>query len=304
MISRFTWMDGRLVESDAATVPFLTAGLHYGIAVFEGIRAYQTPEGPAVFRLREHLERFEGSARILGFRELPYSIAELTEAVTATVRANGFGDCYIRPLLWLGDGGWNLTLDSGRPIVAIGVWEQSVYLGQAPAEQGMTACVSSFTRHHPAAMMTKAKISGNYVNSYLAKTDAQRRGFDEAILLDPEGYVTECTGANVFLVRRHRLVTPPADNILEGITRDSVVALAGDLGFDVVEQRVSRDHLYVADEVFACGTAAEIVGMAAVDGRPIGGGQTGLVTRRLQEAYRAVVRGNHARSADWLHYVS
>ena len=304
MLSRLTWINGRMLDTSSATVPFLTAGFHYGIAVFEGIRAYQTARGPAVFRLRDHLDRFEASARILGFREIPYSVADLTEAVSATVRANGFGDCYIRPLLWLADGGWNLTLDSGRPHVAVTVWEESVYLGQKSPDEGLRACVSSFTRHHPAAMMTKAKISGNYVNSVMAKTDAQRQGFDEAILLDPEGYVTECTGANLFLVRRGRLVTPPADAILEGITRDTVVALAGDLGLDTVEARVSRDHLYIADEVFVCGTAAEIVGVASVDGRPIGEGRTGEITRRLREAYRSAVRGDHARSAGWLHQVA
>jgi branched-chain amino acid aminotransferase len=188
--------------------------------------------------------------------------------------------------------------------VAVAVWEESVYLGQRSPDEGLKACVSSFVRHHPGAMMTKAKISGNYVNSVMAKTDAQRQGFDEAILLDPEGYVTECTGANLFLVRRGRLVTPPADAILEGITRDSVVHLAADLGLGVVEQRVSRDHLYVADEVFVCGTAAEIVGVASVDGRPVGTGRTGPVTRRLLEAYRTAVRGDHPRSAGWLHYLT
>jgi branched-chain amino acid aminotransferase len=302
MLSRFTWINGRMLPTSETTVPFLTAGFHYGIAVFEGIRAYDTPRGPAVFRLRDHLERFEGSARILGFRDLPYSQHELTEAVAATVRENGFGDCYIRPLLWLADGGWNLTLDSGRPHVAVTVWEQSVYLGQTSPAEGLKACVSSFTRHHPAAMMTKAKISGNYANSVMAKTEAQRRGFDEAILLDPEGYVTECTGANLFLVRRGRLVTPPADAILEGITRDTVAALARDLGLEVAESRLSRDQLYVADEAFVCGTAAEIVGIAAIDGCPIGGGRTGPITARLADAYRSAVRGGHPRSAHWLHY--
>ncbi len=304
MRSLSTWINGQMIATDRATIPFLTSGFHYGIAVFEGIRAYQTDRGPAVFRLREHLQRFEHSSRILGFRELPYSIAELTEAVAATVRANGFGDCYIRPLLWLADGGWNLTLDTGRPHVAVTVWEESVYLGQRSPDQGLRACVSSFVRHHPAAMMTKAKISGNYVNSVMAKTDAQRRGFDEAILLDPEGYVTECTGANLFLVRGGRLVTPPADAILEGITRDTVVALAGDFGIAVSEQRVTRDHLYIADEVFVCGTAAEIVGVASVDGRAVGAGRTGEVTKRLLDAYRSAVRGAHPRSEGWLHHVA
>lgn len=303
MESRFTWMNGRMVETDAATVPFLTAGFHYGIAVFEGIRAYQADRGLAVFRLRDHMVRFEHSCRILGFLSLPYSLDTLMEAVCATVRANGYGDCYIRPLAWLAEGGWNLTLDTGTPHVGICVWQESVYLGRRSPTEGLTACVSSYPRHHPGAMMTKAKISGNYVNSYLAKTDAHRQGVNEAILLDADGYVTECTGANLFLIRKGRLVTPPADAILEGITRDTVVHLAADLGLPVEEARLTRDHLYVADEAFVCGTAAEIVGIREIDRRPIGAGTAGPITLQLRDAYQSAVRGTHRRSADWLHYV-
>jgi branched-chain amino acid aminotransferase len=299
MKSNYTWINGEMIASDKATVPFLTSGFHYGLAIFEGIRAYKTPNGVAVFRLREHMQRFEDSARIVGFRDLPKSVDETMKAVCDTVRANGFGDCYIRPLLWLGDGGWSLTLDTGKPLVAVAVWEQSVYVSK-PAEQGLTACVSNFTRHHPNAMMTKAKVSGNYTNSILAKTDAQRNGFDEAILLDPEGYVAECTGANLFVVRNGRLVTPPTDAILEGITRDSVVTLAKDLGIPVMESRLSRDHLYVVDEVFFCGTAAEVQGVTNIDGRQVGAGVPGPITRALREAYISAVRGGHARSEGWL----
>ena len=303
MTSQFVWMNGTLVDTASAKIPFLTAGFHYGVAVFEGIRAYATDRGPAVFRLRDHMRRFDASARILGFKDLPYGVDELSEAVGETIRANGFDECYIRPLLYLADGGWNLTLDSGKPHVGIAVWKQSVYLGQTAPARGIRACVSSFMRSHPAANMTKAKISGNYVNSYLAKTDAQRQGFDEAIMLDAEGYVTECTGANVFLVREGRLVTPPEDAILEGVTRSTVFALASDLGLEIRTGRVSRDHLYIADEVFVCGTAAEIVGIAEIDGRRVGVGRTGVITRQLQEAYSEAVHGRHPRSAEWLEYV-
>lgn len=303
MNSQYTWMNGALVETSRATVPFLTSGFHYGVAVFEGIRAYATPRGPAVFRLRDHLRRFQASTHILGFRELPYSVDDLAHAVAETIRANGFDECYIRPLVWLADGGWNLTLDSGKPHVGVAVWQQTVYLGQESPDQGLRAIVSSFTRNHPNATMTKAKISGNYVNSVLAKTDAQRQGFDEAIMLDPEGYVSECTGANVFVVRGNRLVTPPTDAILEGITRSTVEALATDLGLSVQESRLSRDHLYVADEVFVCGTAAEVVGVAEIDSRRIGAGTTGPITRRIRDAYSEAVHGRHARSAAWLEYV-
>jgi branched-chain amino acid aminotransferase len=302
MESRYTWLNGTLMETSKATVPFLTTGLHYGVAVFEGIRAYAATKGTAVFRLQDHLRRFEDSNHILGFRDLPYSRAELTAATMETIRANGYDECYIRPLTWLADGGWNLTLDTGKAHVGIAVWRQAVYLGQDAPSKGLKACVSSYTRHHPNATMTKAKISGNYVNSVMAKTDAQRQGLDEAILLDPEGYVTECTGANLFLVRGRTLITPPTETILEGITRSTVMTLAVDAGLDVVQARLSRDHLYVADEVFVCGTAAEVVGVSEIDRRPVGDGKVGPVTTLLRGAYQDAVHGRHARSEGWLEY--
>lgn len=303
MISHQIWMNGTLVETAQATVPFLTAGFHYGVGVFEGIRAYDTARGTAVFRLDDHLRRLEASCHILGFRSLPYSRDELRRATCDTVLANGFAECYIRPFVYLADGGWNLTIDTGKPHVGIAVWQETVYLGQDAPTTGMRAMVSSFPRHHPASMMTRAKISGNYVNSVLAKTEAQRNGFAEAILLDHEGYVTECSGANVFLVRDGQLITPPVDAILEGVTRATVFTLARDLGLEIHETRVSRDHLYVADEVFACGTAAEIVGIADIDSRRIGSGRTGPVTLRLRHAYLEAVHGRHLRSDEWLAYV-
>ena len=230
MRTRFVWMDGILVEADRAVVPFLTAGLHYGAAVFEGIRCYETHEGPAVLRLTAHVERLLASARILGFRDLPYSAAELIDATRETVAANGFGACYIRPVVYLGDGGWNLTVDAGRARVGIAVWEWADYLGPAAREEGVRANVSSFTRHHPNVAMTKAKIAGNYASSILAKTESLRLGFDEAIMLDPQGYVAECTGENLFVVRGGRIATPPAAAILEGFTREMLIDLARDAG--------------------------------------------------------------------------
>jgi branched-chain amino acid aminotransferase len=303
MNSRFVWMNGTLVESSRATVPFLTAGFHYGVGVFEGIRAYRAEGGTAVFRLDDHLRRLHASAHILGFRALPYSTGELAAAVRETVRASAYDDCYIRPFVYLADGGWNLTLDTGQPHVGIAVWEESVYTGHAASARGITANVSSFTRHHPGSMMTKAKISGNYVNSVLAKSEAQRRGFDESIMLDHEGYVTECSGANLFVVHRGALLTPPPDAILEGITRATVFDLARDLGIPTRETRLSRDHLYVADEVFVCGTAAEILGVVEIDTRRIGSGQTGPITTQLRAAYLDAVRGRHRLSDGWLTYV-
>jgi branched-chain amino acid aminotransferase len=304
MDCKFIWMNGAMVDARQATVPFLTSGFHYGIGVFEGIRAYATSRGPAVFRLRDHLKRMEISCKILGFRDLPYSLDELAEATRQTIRANEFDECYIRPLVWLADGGWNLTLDTGRAHVGIAVWRESVYLGHDARGQGLRANVSSFTRHHPAAVMTKAKISGNYVNSVLAKTDSHRQGFDEAILLDPEGYVAECTGANLFLVRGDMIVTPSTESILEGVTRSTLMTLAGDLGLDAREARISRDHLYAADEVFVCGTAAEVLGVVEIDGRKVGAGRPGAITTRLQQVYSDVVHGRHPRSDEWLDYVT
>lgn len=301
--ARYVWMHGRLVDAERATVPFLTAALHYGIAVFEGIRCYATPRGPAIFRLQDHMDRLIASARVLGFRELPFGARELTEAAKDTVRANGLDACYIRPLMYLTGGGWNLTVDSGRLEAAIAVWPWKDYLGAEAREQGVRANVASFTRHHPNVTMTKAKIAGNYANSVLAKTESVRLGFDEAVMLDPQGYVAECTGENIFLVSKGSLRTPPTGAALAGITRDSVITLAHEIGLALAEAPVSRDDLYLADEVFVCGTAAEIVALREIDFRTIGSGRTGPVTRDLQRRYDDATRGTHPRSSEWLDYV-
>jgi len=303
MESRFIWMNGDLVEYEKATVHFLTPALHYGAGVFEGIRSYATDKGPAVFRLKEHMERLVNSGRVFGFRDLPFTASELAEAVKQTVAANGFEECYIRPLIYLAGGGWNLNLDGGRPAVGIAVWEWKNYLGADALEHGVRANISSFARHHPNVMMTKAKISGNYANSYLAKTESVRLGFEEAIMLDPQGYVAECTGENLFLVKGGKIVTPSLAPVLDGITRTSIIDLAVDSGFDVREMPVSRDQLYTADEVFVCGTASECIGLREIDFRIIGSGTTGPVTRKLQRAFHAAIHGRHQRSEEWLDYV-
>ena len=253
--------------------------------------------------MKEHLERLVDSARVLGFRELPYSVSELVEATRQVVTANGFSECYIRPLIYLTDGGWNLTVDAGRASVGIAVWEWNNYLGAEALEKGIRANVASFNRHHPNVTMTKAKVTGNYANSILAKTESMRLGFDEAIMLDPQGYVAECTGENVFVVRHGKIYTPPAAAVLEGITRDSLITIAQDLGYEVVEAMISRDHLYIADEVFVSGTAAECVALREIDFRTIGAGKMGPVTRAVQQAYQAVIHGRHPRSPEWLDYV-
>jgi branched-chain amino acid aminotransferase len=301
--SDYIWMNGKLVRFQDATLHFMTPGLHYGIGVFEGIRCYSATRGPAIFRLHDHMQRLVDSARVLGFLELPYTLQELIDAVKATVAANSFPDCYIRPLIYLAEGGWNLSLDSGVPHVGIAVWKWERYLGDEALESGVRANTASFTRHHVNASMTKAKIAGNYANSVLARTESLRLGFDEAIMLDPQGYVAECTGENLFLVRGGRVYTSPAAAILEGITRDTVLTLARDFGIEVLEEPISRDQLYLADEVFVTGTAAEVIGLREIDFRRIGTGKTGPVTRQMQSAFREVTRGTHRLSSGWLEYV-
>jgi branched-chain amino acid aminotransferase len=296
-------MDGALVPYDQATVHFLTPTLHYGPGVFEGIRCYQTPNGPAVFRLRDHLERFLDSIHTLGVRDFPYTVEELRRAVHDTIRANGFQECYIRPMMYL-KGPMGLNMDASRPAVGVAAWEWGPYLGEAAREQGATMMVSSFTRLHPNVNMTKAKINGNYVNSMLVKTLALRAGVDEAVILDPQGYVAECTGENIFLVRDGVIYTPSLAAVLEGLTRDSLIRLARDQGIEVVETAITRDQLYVAQEVFLCGTAAEVVGVREIDFRRIGDSRVGPVTRRLQEAFHRIVRGEEPQYAGWLDVVA
>ncbi|MHB8778201.1 MAG: branched-chain amino acid transaminase [Anaerolineales bacterium] len=303
MESKFIWMNGEMVPFEKATLHFLTPALHYGAAVFEGIRAYNTDKGPSVFRLKEHTERLFDSARVLGFCEFPWTVEQVDEAVKDTVRINGFRDCYIRPLIYLDGGGWNLTVDAGKPSLAIAVWEWGNYLGEEALEKGIRANISSFTRHHPNVMMTKAKISGNYANSILAKTESMRLGFEEAIMLDPQGYIAECTGENLFVVRHGKIITPSTAPVLEGITRHSIHTIAQDLGYKVLEQPISRDQLYIADEVFVCGTAAECIGLSEIDFRKIGDGRTGPITRKIQNVYHDAIHGRVAKYESWCDYV-
>jgi branched-chain amino acid aminotransferase len=302
--SKFIWMDGKLVDYEHATVPFLTSALHYGLGVFEGIRCYSTERGPAIFRVAEHMERLINSARILGFRELPYTADELVQAARETIRANEFPACYIRPLIYHTTPNPTLNLDIGEAHVGIAVWEWGAYLGEEAMEKGVRANVSSFTRHAPNIAMTKAKVTGNYANSVLAKTESARLGFDECIMLDPQGYVAECSGENLFVVRKGTIYTPSTADVLEGITRDSLIALAQDLNLEVKEAIISRDQLYIADEVFVCGTAAEVIAVTEVDFRTVGSGKMGPITRQLQQAFHSAVCGQHPRSARWLTYVN
>lgn len=299
MENSLVWMDGELIPYTQATIPFLTPTLHYGPGVFEGIRCYNTPHGPAVFRLRDHIQRFLQSIHILGVRDFPFTFDQLVQAVKDTIKANNLRECYIRPLMFL-RGPMGLNMDRSKPSVGIAVWEWGPYLGQEALEKGARLMVSSFTRLHPNIAMTKAKIAGNYVNSMLVKTLALRSGYDEAVILDPQGYIAECTGENIFIVRRGRVITPPLDNVLDGITRDSVLQLAAHLGYPTAEEMITRDQLYIADEAFITGTAAEVVPVSEVDTRRIGTGGMGPITRKIQAAFYENARGHGHFSSQWL----
>lgn len=302
MKSDLIWMDGEFTPFEKATLHVISPTLHYGVGVFEGLRCYATTQGPAVFRLSEHLVRFLESIHILGVLEFPYTVEDLKQAVRETISINGFEECYIRPIMFL-DGPLGLDMDRSKARVAIAAWEWGPYLGMEAREKGVHMMVSSYARLHPNINMSKAKITGNYANSMLVKTSALRSGYDEAVILDPQGFVAECTGENLFMLRKGVLYTPPLATILEGITRDTVIQLALDQGIPVEEKQITRDQLYIADEVFITGTAAEIVGVRMIDHRRVGDGKVGAVTQTLLDLYLETVHGKGSRSAQWLDYV-
>lgn len=293
------WMDGKLVDWQDAQIHVLTHSLHYGLAAFEGIRCYQGKSGSAIFRLPDHVDRLFESAHI-AMMAIPFDKKEITEAIVETVRANRLESCYIRPLVFIGYGAMGVYPGDNPIRVAIAAWKWGTYLGEEALAKGMRACVSSFTRHHVNVSMTRGKISGYYVNSILAKREAKANGYDEAVLLDPDGYVAEGTGENVFIVRRGRLITTPLTSILEGITRNTIMELARERNIPVVEERFTRDAMYVAEEMFVTGTAAELTPVREVDGRIIGAGKPGPITSSLQQAFFAVVRGEDRSHASWL----
>jgi len=296
------WMDGELVDWDDARIHILTHTLHYGCGVFEGIRAYATAQGPAVFRLTDHLARLFDSARIFMI-DVPFSLEQLVAATKETVRVNELDSCYIRPIVYLGYGEMGLNPLPCPVNVSIAVWRWGSYLGDEGIANGVRMKISSWQRHDPNAMPPAAKGTGMYLNSSMAKVEALKGGYDEAILLSPQGYVSECTGENLFVVRGGRIVTPPVSaGALEGITQRSVMTIARDLGYDVEVGNILRSDLYTADEAFLSGTAAEVVPIRSVDDREIG--RPGPVTRSIQEVFFATVRGEVDQYKDWLELVN
>lgn len=294
------WFDGKLIPFDEAKVHVLTHTLHYGVGVFEGIRCYKCVDGSsAVFRLKEHVERLFNSAKCVEM-EIPFSPEEVSEAILETLRVNKLEEGYIRPLAFLGSGGMGVHPGKNPVHLIIAVWPWGAYLGEEALKKGIRVKTSSFTRHHVNIMMTKAKVCGNYVNSVLAKREAVADGYDEALMLDPEGYVAEATGENIFIVKNSRIKTPPLDSILPGITRDSLITLARDMGYEVIEQRFTRDELYSADEAFFCGTAAEVTPIREVDRRQIGLGKAGPISLLLQSEYFKIVKGDNLKYIGWL----
>lgn len=297
------WMDGKLIPWEEANVHILTHSLHYGLAVFEGIRCYLCKDGKsAVFRLREHVDRLFDSAQI-GDIKIPYSKKDIAEACKETLRVNQLKEGYIRPIVFIGEGVMGVYPGDNPIRVAIITWSWGAYLGDEALEKGIRVKVSSYNRHHVNVMMTKAKICGNYVNSVLAKREVMRMGYDEALMLDTEGYVSEASGENIFMVKNGVLKTTPLTSILPGITRDAVIQIARAKKIPMLEERFTRDELYTAQEAFFTGTAAELTPIREVDNRIVGDAKPGPVTKELQAAFFDIVKGKNSEYREWLDYL-
>lgn len=292
------WYDGELVPWRNATTHVLTHTLHYGMGVFEGVRAYNTPQGTAIFRLQAHTDRLFDSAHIMGMK-IPFSKDEINEATRAAVRENNLESAYIRPMVFYGSEAMGLRASGLKTQVIVAAWSWGAYMGDEALQVGIKVRTSSFTRHHVNISMTRAKANGNYINSMLALQEAISGGADEAMLLDPEGYVAEGSGENIFLVKNGVIYTPEVTSCLNGITRNTILTLAAEHGLEVVEKRITRDEVYIADEAFFTGTAAEVTPIREVDGRQIGAGRRGPITERLQTAYFDLVTGKTDAHAEW-----
>ena len=297
------WMDGEMVPWREAKVHVLTHTLHYGAGVFEGVRAYHTDQGAAIFRLHEHTDRLFRSAKILGM-PMPFDKDTLNEAQLASVRDNNLDSAYIRPMCFYGSEGMGLRADNLKVHVMVAAWEWGSYLGAEGMEKGIRIKTSSFARHHVNVTMCRAKANGNYINSMLALQEALTDGYDEALLLDVDGSVAEGSGENIFIVRDGVIYTPQLTSALEGITRDTIFTLADELGLDICEKLITRDEVYIADEAFFTGTAAEVTPIRELDNKPIGDGRRGPITEKLQSLYFDVVHGRHEGHKDWLAYIA
>jgi len=296
------WYDGKLVPWRDANTHLLTHSLHYGLAVFEGLRAYKTSSGTAIFRLKEHTERMFNSAHIY-MMKIPYDRETLMEAQKEVVRANKLDSCYVRPIAFYGSEKMGVSPKGAKVHVAIAAWPWGAYLGADGIEKGIRVKTSSYARHHVNVSMCRAKYSGTYANSILANMEATEHGYDEGLLLDVDGFVAEGAGENLFMVKNGRIFEPELNSALIGITRDSVIVLAAELGYTVDAKRITRDDLYIADEVFFTGTAAEVTPVREVDGRTVGAGKRGPLTEKLQGMFFDVVNGRTEKHRHWLHYV-
>lgn len=296
------WYDGKMVPWRDATTHVLTHSLHYGLAVFEGLRAYKTVDGTAIFRLKEHTERLFNSAHIY-MMKIPYDRETLIQAQKDVVRENKLESCYVRPIAFYGSEKMGVSPKGAQVHVAIAAWPWGAYLGTEGLEKGIRVKTSSFARHHVNVSMCRAKYSGTYANSILANMEATEHGYDEGLLLDVDGFVAEGAGENLFMIKGDRIIEPELNSALIGITRDSVIQLASDLGYKVEAKRITRDDLYIADEVFFTGTAAEVTPVREVDGRVVGAGKRGPLTEKLQAMFFDVVNGRSAKYRHWLHKV-
>ncbi len=299
----FIWMDGQEVPWREANIHILTHSLHYGVAAFEGMRAYETKNGTAIFRLREHIERLFKTAHILGMN-IPFNQKEIEEASIQSVRSNQLKSAYIRPLVFYGSEGMGLHATNLSVHVSIASWMWGVYLGEDALTKGISVKTSSFTRHMVNSVMCRAKATGGYINSVMALQEVARDGYDEALLLDAEGMVAEGTGENIFIVKNGELFTPVLTSALEGITRETIINLAEKLDIKVSEKKITRDEVYISDEAFFTGTAAEVTPIRELDGRQIGAGSIGQITSNLQSAYLKAVTGKDTFGEDWLTFVS
>jgi branched-chain amino acid aminotransferase len=293
------WLDGELIQWRDAKVHVLTHTLHYGMGVFEGVRAYKTPDGTAIFRLREHTERLFNSAKIFQL-VIPFDQQTVMEAQLQVVRENKLESCYIRPLVWIGDEKLGISAKGNRIHIAIAAWPWGAYLGEDGLNKGIRVKTSSFTRHHVNVSMVRAKASGYYINSILANQEALADGYDEALLLDTDGYVSEGSGENVFIVKNGKIYTPDLASCLDGITRDAVVTIAHDLGYEVIQKRITRDEVYCCDEAFFTGTAAEVTPIRELDNRQIGDGKRGPITEKIQTLFFDAVAGKAPQYKHWL----